>query len=64
VPIPVPLPYFSFTGSRASIRGDVHFYGKQGAQFYTQIKTITANWDYKAVTPSKAAMSMPTLGGK
>jgi hypothetical protein len=29
VPIPVPLPYFSFTGSRASIRGDVHFYGKQ-----------------------------------
>ena len=24
-PIPVPLPFFSFTGSRASIRGDVHF---------------------------------------
>jgi malonate-semialdehyde dehydrogenase (acetylating)/methylmalonate-semialdehyde dehydrogenase len=63
VPIPVPLPFFSFTGSRGSIRGDVHFYGKQGAQFYTQIKTITANWDYKS-KPSTLSMSMPTLGGK
>jgi malonate-semialdehyde dehydrogenase (acetylating)/methylmalonate-semialdehyde dehydrogenase len=63
VPIPVPLPYFSFTGSRGSIRGDVHFYGKQGAQFFTQIKTITANWDYKA-GPTKLSMSMPTLGHK
>jgi len=42
--IPVPLPFFSFTGSRASIRGDLHFYGKQGIQFYTQTKTITSNW--------------------
>jgi malonate-semialdehyde dehydrogenase (acetylating)/methylmalonate-semialdehyde dehydrogenase len=64
VPIPVPLPFFSFTGSRASIRGDVHFYGKQGAQFYTQIKTITSNWEYKAVASSTVAMSMPTLGNK
>ena len=62
VPIPVPLPFFSFTGSRASIRGDVHFYGKQGVQFYTQIKTITSNWEYKA-GPSNLSMSMPTLGG-
>jgi hypothetical protein len=120
VPIPVPLPYFSFTGSRASIRGDVHFYGKQvrclsvlfpmycsgaryfrviyhssvldnavlatclcrvgqypianllylspslpvplqGVQFYTQIKTITSNWDYKPAA-AKLSMSMPTLG--
>ena len=44
VAIPVPLPFFSFTGSRASIRGDIHFYGKQGVQFYTQTKTITSNW--------------------
>jgi malonate-semialdehyde dehydrogenase (acetylating)/methylmalonate-semialdehyde dehydrogenase len=62
VPIPVPLPYFSFTGSRGSIRGDVHFYGKQGAQFYTQIKTITANWD--VAPPQQLSMSMPTLGQK
>lgn len=64
VPIPVPLPFFSFTGSRASIRGDVHFYGKQGAQFYTQIKTITSNWEYKPVASTNVAMSMPTLGNK
>jgi len=63
VPIPVPLPFFSFTGSRASIRGDIHFYGKQGAQFYTQIKTITSNWDYK-LGSSGLSMSMPTLGNK
>jgi malonate-semialdehyde dehydrogenase (acetylating) / methylmalonate-semialdehyde dehydrogenase len=61
VPIPVPLPMFSFTGSRGSIRGDVHFYGKQGPQFYTQIKTITSNWDYKPAA-SAVSMSMPTLG--
>lgn len=29
VPIPVPLPMFSFTGSRGSFRGDMNFYGKQ-----------------------------------
>jgi malonate-semialdehyde dehydrogenase (acetylating)/methylmalonate-semialdehyde dehydrogenase len=63
VPIPVPLPMFSFTGSRASIRGDVHFYGKQGVQFYTQIKTITSNWDYKPAA-STLSMSMPVLGHK
>lgn len=63
VPIPVPLPFFSFTGSRGSIRGDVHFYGKQGAQFFTQIKTITANWDYKPAA-SKLSLSMPTPGQK
>jgi len=38
VPIPVPLPFFSFTGSRGSIRGDIHFYGKQGMYFYTQVR--------------------------
>ena len=29
MPIPVPLPMFSFTGSRGSFRGDQNFYGKQ-----------------------------------
>jgi malonate-semialdehyde dehydrogenase (acetylating)/methylmalonate-semialdehyde dehydrogenase len=59
VPIPVPLPFFSFTGSRGSIRGDVHFYGKQGVQFYTQIKTITSNWQFKAAF--SGATTMPTM---
>jgi malonate-semialdehyde dehydrogenase (acetylating)/methylmalonate-semialdehyde dehydrogenase len=61
VPIPVPLPHFSFTGSRASIRGDVHFYGKQGVQFYTQLKTITSNWQYNA---DLGGVTMPMLGTK
>jgi len=44
LPIPVPAPFFSFTGSRASIRGDLNFYGKAAVQFYTQTKTIMSNW--------------------
>jgi len=44
VPIPVPLPFFSFTGWRGSFYGDQHAYGKQGARFYTETKTITARW--------------------
>eukprot|EP01039_Chlorochromonas_danica_P006340 gene6340-6992_t len=66
LPIPVPLPFFSFTGSRGSIAGDVHFYGKQGAQFYTQIKTISSNWDSRAIctNSSSLSMAMPTLGNK
>jgi len=44
VPIPVPLPFFSFTGWRGSFHGDLHAYGKQGVRFYTETKTITARW--------------------
>lgn len=44
VPIPVPLPMFSFTGNKASILGDMNFYGKAGVNFYTQLKTITSAW--------------------
>lgn len=44
VPIPVPLPFFSFTGWRASFYGDQHAYGKQAVRFYTETKTITARW--------------------
>ena len=66
VPIPVPLPFFSFTGSRASIRGDANFYGKTGVAFYTQIKTITSSWNTKSIpscaSGARKAMVMPTLG--
>merc|ERR1711879_794659 len=44
LPIPVPLPFFSFTGSRKSFIGANHFYGKKGVEFYTQTKTITSMW--------------------
>jgi len=64
VPIPVPLPIFSFTGSRASIRGDLHFYGKQGMHFFTQTKTVTAQWPKTLAAKGKAAVDMPLLGKK
>uniref|UniRef100_H3DJ35 Methylmalonate-semialdehyde/malonate-semialdehyde dehydrogenase [acylating], mitochondrial n=1 Tax=Tetraodon nigroviridis TaxID=99883 RepID=H3DJ35_TETNG len=62
VPIPVPLPMFSFTGSRGSFRGDTNFYGKQGVQFYTQIKTVTSQWKAEDATLKSPAVTMPTMG--
>lgn len=44
VPIPVPVAYFSFTGSRASKLGDLGPNGKQVISFWTQTKSITARW--------------------
>jgi malonate-semialdehyde dehydrogenase (acetylating) / methylmalonate-semialdehyde dehydrogenase len=72
-PIPVPLPMFSFTGNKASIRGDVNFYGPSGVQFFTQLKTVTTNWPVpptsSSLSGSAAAMelgglNMPTMGGE
>lgn len=59
VPIPVPLPMFSFTGSRGSFRGDTNFYGKQGINFYTQIKTVTQMWRENDAVSSKPTTNMP-----
>ncbi|XP_046366163.1 probable methylmalonate-semialdehyde dehydrogenase [acylating], mitochondrial [Haliotis rufescens] len=62
VPIPVPLPMFSFTGSRGSFRGDTNFYGKQGIQFYTQVKTITQLWKSDDAGVQKgSATTMPVM---
>ena len=47
VPTPAPLPMFSFSGSRGSIAGDLHFYGKQGLQFSTKGKVVTSSWQYE-----------------
>ncbi|OZG75097.1 methylmalonate-semialdehyde dehydrogenase (acylating) [Hahella sp. CCB-MM4] len=44
VPIPVPLPFFSFTGWRQSFYGDQHAYGKQAIRFYTETKTVISRW--------------------
>jgi malonate-semialdehyde dehydrogenase (acetylating)/methylmalonate-semialdehyde dehydrogenase len=61
VPIPVPLPMFSFTGSRGSFRGDTNFYGKNGMNFYTQLKTVTSQWRQEDATAMGVQMSMPTM---
>jgi len=60
VPIPVPLPTFSFSGSRRSVIGGHYFYGKKGAEFFTQVKTITSNWKYTD-THAKVSGVMPTM---
>eukprot|EP00762_Andalucia_godoyi_P005236 ANDGO_06753.mRNA.1 mitochondrial Probable methylmalonate-semialdehyde dehydrogenase [acylating] len=60
MPIPVPLPFFSWTGSKASFAGDINFYGKGSVQFYTKTKTVVASWKDKFEGGSQ--MSMPTLG--
>lgn len=44
IPIPVPVAWFSFTGSRGSKLGDLGPNGKQAVAFWTQTKTITARW--------------------
>jgi len=59
LPIPVPLPFFSFTGSRGSFVGAGHFYGKMGVHFYTQTKTITSSWRDDA---AEWGTTMPILG--
>eukprot|EP01025_Chloroclados_australasicus_P064940 TRINITY_DN876_c0_g3_i1.p1 TRINITY_DN876_c0_g3~~TRINITY_DN876_c0_g3_i1.p1 ORF type:complete len:611 (+),score=62.99 TRINITY_DN876_c0_g3_i1:1659-3491(+) len=54
VPIPVPLPFgFSFSGWRGSFLGDLHMYGKEGIEFFTNVKTVTANWKIAESVDSK-----------
>ncbi|XP_027179288.1 methylmalonate-semialdehyde dehydrogenase [acylating], mitochondrial-like [Coffea eugenioides] len=44
VAVPIPLPFSSVNGSKASFSGDLNFCGKAGVQFYTQIKTVAQQW--------------------
>jgi malonate-semialdehyde dehydrogenase (acetylating)/methylmalonate-semialdehyde dehydrogenase len=59
VPIPVPLPFFSFTGWKGSFMGDLHAYGKQAVRFYTETKTVTSRWfDSDSVAGTNLTISM------
>ncbi|GBP09198.1 Probable methylmalonate-semialdehyde dehydrogenase, mitochondrial [Eumeta japonica] len=60
VPIPVPLSMFSFSGTRGSFLGTNHFNGKQGLDFYLELKTVVSFWRQSDVSHTKAAVSMPT----
>jgi malonate-semialdehyde dehydrogenase (acetylating)/methylmalonate-semialdehyde dehydrogenase len=62
VPIPVPLPFWSFTGNKKSIAGGGAntFYGKPGLQFYTQVKTVTSLWKSEDAISKAADVAMPT----
>lgn len=44
MPIPVPVAYFSFTGSRASRLGPLGPNGKEAVKFWTHNKTVTERW--------------------
>lgn len=46
IPIPVPVAWFSFTGSRGSKLGVLGPNGKQAVSFWTQTKSITARWSH------------------
>ncbi|KAK7468736.1 hypothetical protein VKT23_003239 [Stygiomarasmius scandens] len=61
VPIPVPLPMFAWSGNKASVLGDIGFYGKSGINFYTQNKTITSLWRAEDAIATRASVAMPTF---
>ena len=56
VPIPVPVAYHSFGGWKASLFGDHHMHGPEGARFYTRLKTITTRWPVNTEAGSEFAM--------
>jgi malonate-semialdehyde dehydrogenase (acetylating)/methylmalonate-semialdehyde dehydrogenase len=45
VPIPVPMAYYSFGGSKQSLFGDTHVHGTEGVHFYTRGKVVTTRWE-------------------
>ncbi|HEY2940539.1 MAG TPA: CoA-acylating methylmalonate-semialdehyde dehydrogenase [Gaiellaceae bacterium] len=57
VPIPVPVAYYSFGGWKSSLFGDLHVYGPEGIQFYTQGKVVTSRWPDPAT--SKVELGFP-----
>ncbi|KAL3527569.1 hypothetical protein ACH5RR_012225 [Cinchona calisaya] len=60
--VPIPLPFSSVNGSKASFSGDLNFCGKAGVQFYTQIKTVAQQWK-ELPTRRVSLPNPPTLFG-
>lgn len=44
VNIPAPMAFFPFSGWKNSFYGDLHANGKDGVEFYTRKKMVTARW--------------------
>lgn len=60
--IPVPLPFFSWSGSKGSVLGQSpSFYGQHAISFFTYTKTITSLWRADDATDTKASVAMPTM---
>lgn len=60
VPIPVPMAFHSFGGSKDSLFGDHHMHGPEGVRFFTRLKAVTQRWPDSV--RSGAEFVMPTLG--
>jgi malonate-semialdehyde dehydrogenase (acetylating)/methylmalonate-semialdehyde dehydrogenase len=44
VGVAAPMAFFPFSGRRKSFFGDLHATGRDGVEFYTTKKVITARW--------------------
>lgn len=42
--VPAPIAWFPFSGWKNSFYGDLHVNGKDGLEFYTHVKTVTAQY--------------------
>ncbi|MBP1947889.1 CoA-acylating methylmalonate-semialdehyde dehydrogenase [Virgibacillus litoralis] len=42
--VPAPMAFFPFSGWKDSFYGDLHANGKDGVNFYTRKKVVTARW--------------------
>jgi malonate-semialdehyde dehydrogenase (acetylating)/methylmalonate-semialdehyde dehydrogenase len=60
VPIPVPLAFHNFGGSKRSKFGDTQMHGPESVRFFTKMKTISSRWP--SGIREGALFSMPTAG--
>jgi malonate-semialdehyde dehydrogenase (acetylating)/methylmalonate-semialdehyde dehydrogenase len=42
--VPAPMAFFPFSGHKKSFYGDLHVNGKDGVEFYTRKKMLTARY--------------------
>lgn len=58
VPIPVPMAFHHFGGSKRSKFGDSQMHGPQSVHFFTKMKTVSARWP--SGIKDGAQFTMPT----
>jgi len=44
--VPAPMAFFPFSGYKNSFYGDLHANGRDGVEFYTRKKMLTANYSF------------------
>ncbi|MDJ0685242.1 MAG: CoA-acylating methylmalonate-semialdehyde dehydrogenase [Alphaproteobacteria bacterium] len=58
VPIPVPMAFHNFGGSKRSKFGDTQMHGPESVRFFTKMKTISSRWP--SGTKGGAQLAFPT----